>query len=361
MNNKKLVLALTGLALFLALVYVVVQSQQAKKTEVIVQTPSKITGFEIIDIGSGRAPRFSPDSKKIAFLSGGWLCLANPDGTGQIHKIGLIKARDFQWLDDSTFIYWSQYLGTNQELVGSISLKGEKSPLTSDQEQIQIESDPVFLPDGTIGFYKKGMIEGSRTFKVIREGSLLPDSALKQLQAKIAFENSFVMYGDIWLVSIDGVIKKRITTNKRFSFPELSPDGKKILSHKIPGADPYLGQGDYVIDLQGNETYIGGPDKKIPVTDLKGRVVASRWATEASVEAKWSPDGSKIVYLYQRTAIDVEDIDASDIVIKNADGTGRFQLKTPDEMEEEPVWSPDEKMLACETYKTNKIRVFKLK
>ncbi|MCJ7459495.1 MAG: hypothetical protein MUP17_10940 [candidate division Zixibacteria bacterium] len=361
MNNKKLVLALIGLALLLALVYVVVPSQQAKKTEVIVRTPSRITGFEIIDIGSGRAPRFSPDSKKVAFLSGGWLCLANSDGTGQIQKIGLIKATDFQWMDDSTLIYWWQDLRTNEEIVGSVSLKGEKSPLTSSQEQTQIESHPIFLPDGTIGFYKKGAIEGTETFKVIKEGALPPDSALKQLQAKIAFENAYVMYGDIWLVSVDGAIKKRITTNKRFAFPELSPDGKKILAHKIPGADPYLGQGDYVVDLLGNETYIGDPDKKIPVTDLKGRVVASRWATEASVEAKWSPNGSKIVYLYQRTAIDVEDIDASDIVIKNADGTSRFQMETTDEMEEEPVWSPDGTMIACQTYKTNKIRIFKLK
>ena len=256
-------------------------------------------------------------------------------------------------------IYWWQDHRTNEEIVGSINLKGEKSQLTSSQEQIQIESAPVFLPDGTIGFYKKGISEGTRTFKVVKAGTLPPDSALKQLQAKIAFENSFVMYGDIWLVSVDGAIKKRITTNKRFSFPELSPDGKKILAHKIPGAEPYLGQGDYVVDLLGNETYIGDPDKKIPVTDLKGRVVAARWATEASVEAKWSPDGSKIVYMYQKT--NNEDLGTSDLVIKNADGTGRFQIKTSDEAELEPVWSPDGKMLACETYRTNKIRIFKLK
>ena len=358
MNNKKLVLALIGLTLFLALVYVVVQGQQAKKTEVIVRTPSRITGFEIINIGPGRAPRFSPDSKKIAFLSGGWLCLANSDGSGQIQKIGLIKATDFQWMDDSTLIYWWQDLRTNEEIVGSISLKGEKSSLTSSQEQIQIESHPVFLPDGTIGFYKKGITEGTRTFKVIREGSLPPDSALKQLQAKIAFENSFVMYGDIWLVSVDGTIKKRITTNKRFGFPELSPNGKKIIAVKIPGKDPYLGGGSYIIDLDGQETWVGDPDIWTPIKDSSGQTFNS---IEGAGGAKWSPDGSKIVYEYARTAPKVEDIDAADVVIKNADGTGRFQIKTSDEIELEPIWSPDGKMLASETYRTNKIRVFKLK
>jgi len=360
MNNKRLIIPLIVLVLLLALVYVMVQSQQSKKFNLIVRTPSKISGFEIIDIGTGKAPRFSPDSKKIAFLSRGWLCLANSDGTGGIQKIAPVKALDFQWMDDSTLIYWWQGLRTNEEIVGSVNLKGENSILTSSQEQTQIESHPIFLPDGTIGFYKKGKSGETKTFKIIKEGTLPPDSALKQLQAKIAFENSYVMHGDIWLVSIDGTVKKRITTNKRFSFPELSPDGKKILAHKIPGVDPYLGQGDYVIDLSGNETYIGDEDVWIPVYDSAGKILYHNIEGSVGYLSKWSPDGTKIAYMYQRN--DYEDLGASDIVIKSADGTGRFQIKTPNEIEDEkPVWSPDGTMITCETYKTNKIRIFKLK
>jgi len=239
MSKKNLILV--GLALLLALVYVVVPSQQAKKTEVIVRTPFRITGFDIIDIRAGRAPRFSPDSKKIAFLSGGWLCFANADGSGGIQKIAIIKADDFQWMDDSTLIYWSQNSQTDERLLATVNLKKEKNTLAKSKAQAEIESPPVFLPDGTIGFYKKGVTEGTRTFEVVKEGTLLPDSALKQLQAKIAFENTYVMYGDIWLVSVDGTIKKRITTNKKFEFPELSPNGEKILAVKTPDGDPYLG------------------------------------------------------------------------------------------------------------------------
>ena len=359
MNNKKLVLALIGLALLLALVYVVVPSQQAKKAEVIVRTPSRITGFEIIDIGHGRAPRFSPDSKKVAFLSGGWLCLANADGSGEIQKIATIKADDFQWMDESTLIYWSQNSQIDERLLGTVNLKKEENTLARSKTQAEIESPPVILPDGTIGFYKKGVTEGTRTFKVVKEGTLPPDSALKQLQAKIAFENTYVMYGDIWLVSVDGTIKKRITTNKRFEFPELSPDGKKILAVKTPDGGPYLGQGAYVINLNGVEIYIGDPDIWVPVYDSTGKILYHNIEGSVGSLSKWSPDGTKIVYMYQRN--NYEDLGPSDIVIKNADGTGRFQIKTPDEIEEEPVWSPDGSMIACQTYKTNKIRIFKLK
>jgi Tol biopolymer transport system component len=226
------------------------------------------------------------------------------------------------------------------------------------EEQTLIEFPPVFLPDGTVGFYKNEE-SGSRIFKSIRNGKVAPDSALKQLQAKIAFENSYVMHGDIWLVSVDGNIKKRITTNKRFEFPELSPDGKKILAVKTPDGDPYLGGGAYVIDLNGVENYIGDPDIWIPVYDSTGKILYHNIESSVGALAKWSPDGTKIVYMYGRN--DYEDLGASDIVIKNSDGTGRFQIETLDEMEEEPVWSPNGTMIACQTYKTNKIRVFKLK
>ncbi|MCJ7497135.1 MAG: hypothetical protein MUO78_03230 [candidate division Zixibacteria bacterium] len=357
MNNKKLVLALWGLTFFLALV-VVGQSQQTKKPKRTIGTPSEITSFEVIDIGTGRCPRLSPDSKKIAFLSGGWLCLANSDGTGGIQKIATIKADDFQWMDDSTLIYWSQDSQKRTRTMAVVNLKGEVTFSIIGEEQTLIEFPPVFLPDGTVGFYKNDE-SGSRIFKSIRNGKVAPDSALKQLRAQIAFANTYVMYGDVWLVSIDGTIKKRITTNKRFEFPELSPDGEKILAVKTPDGDPYLGGGAYVIDLNGVETYIGDPDVWIPVYDSTGKILYHNIESSVGYLSKWSPDGTKIVYMYGRN--DYEDLGASDIVIKNYDGTGRFQIETLDEMEEEPVWSPDGTMIACQTYKTNKIRIFKLK
>jgi Tol biopolymer transport system component len=327
--------------------------------------PDTIRGYDIIEIGQGSTPRFSPDSKKIAFLSGGWLCIRNSDGTGIIDKIAPMSAIDFQWMSDSSIIYWNQEGYGTPKLsrnIGIVNLKGEKKPAITEPEGTQMEP-PMLLPDGTIGYYKHNLANKTQSFVVIKQGSLPPDSALKQLIPKIKFETTFVMYGDIWLVSLDGSYKRWITFNKRFGFPEMSPDGKNILATKIPGKDPYEGNGPFIIDLKGHEIYLGDPDRQIPILDSSGKPVSGRWVSEGAVGlyAKLSPDGSKVVYMYQRTTLDGEDIAASDLVIKNADGTGRFQIETANEIEFYPTWSPNGKMIACVTYNTNKIYVFRLK
>jgi hypothetical protein len=329
--------------------------------------PDTIRGYDIIEIGQGRCPRFSPDSKKIAFISGGWLCVKSSDGSGLTQKIAQISALEFQWMTDSSIIYWNQERYGPSKFTRSVkivSLKGEEKPVAVGvDENIERLEPPILLPDGTLGYYKHSMADKTQSFVVIKQGSLPPDSALKQLVAKIKFETTSVMYGDIWLVSLDDSYKRWVTFNKRFGFPEMSPDGKKIIATKIPGKDPDLGGGPYVVDLKGQEIYVGDPDRKIPLLDSSGKPVRGRWVSEGAVGlyAKWSPDGSKVVYMYQRTTLDGEDIATSDLVIKNVDGTGRFQIETANEIEFYPTWSPDGKMIACETYNTNKIYVFRLR
>jgi Tol biopolymer transport system component len=324
------------------------------------QTPDTIRGYDIIEIGEGTTPRFSPDSKKIAFLSEGWLCVRNSDGTGPIDKITRLEALDFQWMSDSSIIYWNQEgYGTPSILrnIGIVTLSGEHKEAVTETEGVQFEP-PMFLPDGTIGYYRHASDEGTKSFVVIKQGSLPADSALKQVVPRIKFRTPHVMYGDIWLVSIDGSHKRWVTFNKRFAFPELSPDGANILAHKIPGVDLYLGQGDYIIDLKGNETYIGDPDVWTEVTDSTG---AELTVIEASGDAEWSPDGSKVVYVYQKTTPGAEDIAGSDLVIKGKDGANRFQMHTPGEIEINPTWSPNGNTLGAETYGTRRIFVFTLK
>jgi Tol biopolymer transport system component len=327
--------------------------------------PDTIRGYDIIDIGQGNTPRFSPDSKKIAFISGGWLCVKNSDGSGLVQKIAPISALDFQWMTDSSIIYWNQErYGTSKftRSIKIVSLKGEEKPVIvgADESKEPVEP-PIVLPDGTIGYYKHNLADKTQTFVVIKPGLLPPDSALKQLIPRIKFETTYVMYGDIWLVSLDGSYKRWVTFNKKFEFPELSPDGKKILAMKSPNGDPYLGGGPYLLDLKGHETYLGDPDVPPPTQGSTGSVPGHLIYSSVGYYAKFSPDGSKVVYMYGAMDTEKEDMVASDLVIKNIDGTGRFQIETPDMMEIYPVWSPDGKMIACQTDRINKIYVFKLK
>jgi Tol biopolymer transport system component len=388
MKSKNLLIGLVCLLIVVVVLSISTKTQktvkQAKSETILIETwgggewssegtaevalghpPDTIRGYEIIEIGQGRSPRFSPDSKKIAFLSGGWLCVRNSDGSGVIDKITPMRALDFQWMSDSSIIYWNQErYGTSKftRSVKIVSLKGEEKPVAVGvDEKIARLEPPIFLPDGTIGYHKHSLLDKTSSFVVIKQGSLPPDSALKQLVPKIKFETSSVMYGDIWLVSIDGSYKRWVTFNKRFGFPEMSPDRKKIIATKIPGKDPFEGGGPFIIDLKGHETNLSDPDLKIPVKDTLGNSDRKWIYSSGALFAKFSPDGSKVVYMYEAMDTALEDIVASDLVIKNVDGTGRFQIETPDVMEEFPVWSPDGKMIACQTYNTNKIYVFRLK
>ncbi len=208
---------------------------------------------------------------------------------------------------------------------------------------------PIFLPDGAIGYYKNcfeqppDYIAGKRTFKVIKFGRLKSDSTQKQMRAYVVPSGS-TGAGDIWIESMDGEVKKQITSGRLFSFPELSPDGTKILA--VCGS---LCWSMCVVDLQGNYTCIG--KKGVETVDI----------ASGALGGKWSPDSKKIAYMYMTGKGEELETIGSDIYIENPDGTGRFQIETPDEMEEEPVWSPDGTMIACQTYRKNKILILKLR
>jgi hypothetical protein len=326
------------------------------------EPPDTIRGYDIIGIGQGKNPRFSPDNKKVAFLYEGWLCVRNLEINESVEKIARLFAIDYRWMDDSSIIHWNDAYGTPTELVdvGIVTLAGQHLEVMSESEITRLEH-PILLHDGTIGYYQHSLSDETKSFRVIKQGLLPADSALNLFVPMIDYETHSVMYGDIWLVSRDGSKKKWLTFNKRYGFPILTPNGGKVIASKIPGKDPYLGGGPYVIDLDGHETFLGDSDSSVTVKDSTGRVIGTAMMGAVCIGAKISPDGSKIVYLYQTADPEMEDIVGSDLVIKNWDGTQRFQIETPDVMEMYPVWSPDGRMIACETYNADKIYVFRLK
>jgi len=355
MNNKRLIIPLIVLVLLLALVYVMVQSQQ--------QSKDNKAQFDTILVGKGSSPKWSQDGTKIAFISeDGWLCVTKANGKGITKSIAPIKVLGFDWLSPTEFILWEQ---EEQRIEGvlegpiirikKLRLDGleeliiENSPRKGEVPRI---TPPVFLPDGTVGYYENyfkqppGYVTGERTFKVIKSGRLKPAQTQKQMRAFVV-PSGGTGAGDIWIESMDGEIKKRITSGRLFSFPELSPDGTKILA--VCGSLC----GTCIIDLQGNYTCVGKKGYESGDTSS---------ATLGPPNVKWSPDGKKIAYMYMTGKGEQIETIGSDIYIENLDGTGRIQVTdTPDEYEVYPVWSPDGTKIACTGYDSHKIYVIKIK
>jgi Tol biopolymer transport system component len=357
MKEKRIIFFLLGLALGVASIWAMVQSQSTpgeEKPEVPAESSTQVGKFETILIGKGGAPRWSLDGTKIAFISeDGWLTIADAEGKGEYKKVAPANFGSFYWMDSTTFLTTSKdYEEENGKKVAKIlrlktlTAEGKESLIKEDisgyHQPHKVEAPsiegPIFLKDGTVGYYEGPFFspKKDKVFKVIKGGKLKLQEAIKELMATTP--DGYVGTGPILLESIDGSIKKVITKTKTaYSFPQLSPDGTKIATIDMRGSI-------VVMDTSGNElANIGGGDilKRGPA-------------------GCWSPDSKLIVY--QVTKESEYDIEESEIFIVNWDGTGKKQItNTPDEIELEPSWSPDGTMIACVSLNTGKIFVIKVK
>ncbi|MFC1978551.1 zf-HC2 domain-containing protein [Chloroflexota bacterium] len=119
---------------------------------------------------------------------------------------------------------------------------------------------------------------------------------------------------DIYIMDADGSNLTRLTNNDyEDRMPRFSPDGSKIafVSYRNPPDDPDIGLKDngdiYVMDIDGSN-----------VT----RVTETVNAREDFFA--WSPDGTKIVFLYKRYPNAVND--SAQIYVVNVDGTSGVKI-----------------------------------
>lgn len=148
--------------------------------------------------------------------------------------------------------------------------------------------------------------------------------------------------GDIWIESLDGTKKKKVTTGERkYAFPQLSPDNTKIIAH-------HYGLGISVLNLQGN--VLADFSKDLP--QVKPGIIAD------IIGANWSPDSKKITY---DLIVESEDTTYSrDIYIANFDGTDKIKIPgIPGEVSGGPSWSPDGTRIACRS-ENGKVYVIKV-
>ncbi len=316
------------------------------------QKPEEQAEFEIIEIGTGGTPKWSPDGTRLAFLAGGWLCVANAEGKGEIQKIVQLRPWTFDWMSDSAFVISEKTPWTpggkgrgHKFAIKTIHVNGQIQTIRRDSIIVVPKSDyltypstPLVLRDGTVGYYEIHEKPGgeTRTFRIIKEGSLKPEAAIKQMQ--LAGEG---------LESIDGTIKKRIPIDKKYGFLKLSPDNTKILAW----AERYSG-GIVILNLNG---------KVLTDLDVDAREISpGLFEVGEIVGAMWSPDSKKV--LYGLTIEDGHSVYDNDIYMVNVDGTGKVPIAaTPDEIERDASWSPDGTKIAYRNETSGKIFVVKLK
>lgn len=287
--------------------------------------------------------------------------MAKSDGSELPRKIFDTFGEDLMWASDSELVYWQRKTnkieekGKNprietKESVRIITLSGQENTVKQGNNlSVLIRSN-----DGAIAFFEGDAVSGNPV--VVRHGKnmeIRPSRLLRVVSHYPPVYDSRIKGPvfhdtDIWIESLDKSYKKRVTYDKQYDFPHLSPDGTKILVDNLATSDLV------VLDTNGNELANLGVGVIKISEDLRSMIV--------TYNASWSPDNKKILYLLDTESERKQDVVNCDIYIVSADGSGRMQVTdTPNEIEMDPEWSPDGSKVACYSENTGKIFVIKLK
>lgn len=349
MRNKSLIVGLLCLFILMVVFSITTRSQK----------PAEQADFDVIEIGTGGATKWSPDGTRLAFLVGGWLCVADADGKGEIQKIAQLRPRTLDWMSDSAFVISEKTPWTpvgkgrgHKFAIKTIHVNGQIQTIRRDSIVVVPKSDyltypstPFVLPDGTVGYYEIHEKPGGETkiFKTIKPGNLKPDSTLKQMIVTTA---GYPTAGEIWLENVDRTVKKKITPGKKYLFPILSPDNTKILA----GVSGYSA-GIVILNLKGEVL----TDLDVDAREISPGLIAGG----DIVGAAWSPDSKKLLYIW--IVEDGHSIHDQDIYMVNVDGTGKVAIAaTPNDIEKDASWSPDGTKIAYVNQTTGKIYVAKM-
>ena len=299
------------------------------------------------DSGSDRSPTWSPDGKRIAFVSdrveGGndEIFVMNADGGDEHQLTSGSVAGDFgpMWSPDGKKIAFGSQIswpGGSHNEVHVMNADGSDARRLTKSESFPAWS---WSPDGTKIALTVTHGDDSAVYVTNADGSGRHRLLLAKTQffgiawspdgSRIALDGGAASY----VMNADGSGKRRLTDPKLEDahFSAWSPDGKRIAF--VVGRGEGFSESE--IDF-GSEIYVMNAD------GTRQRRLTRNSSDDYS--PSWSPDGTRIVYTRHNLTKYCEPIVVScdiDIYVMNADGSGKRRLTDNSSVNfhPEPSWS----------------------
>lgn len=235
-------------------------------------------------------PTYSPDGRKIAFESGGWIYVADVGGTSQVP---LVEGGEPAFSPDGQRIAYAANANDGVDIF-TIKLDGSEKINVTNNFAISEDRNPTFSPDGQrIAFDSRGY-DGEDNH-------------------------------EINVIDANGA-NRRILTNTSVAVynvsPNFSPDGSEIAF--VSSRNLCCGNGDvYVMDIVDLDEDGNGDNLR--------RLTYTGDSDGGSYTPAYSPDGQKIAFERGR-----------DIYVMDDDGGGQTNLTNADydTQELEPDWGP---------------------